>query len=56
MPLYLISFTAVVGNVLFPQWLFQGLEEMGYITAREIGARLIGLLPTFLLVPKRATI
>jgi PST family polysaccharide transporter len=50
LPLYLISFTAVVGNVLFPQWLFQGLEEMGYITAREIGARVIGLLPTFLLV------
>jgi len=48
--LFLIAWLSVLGNLLFPQWLFQGLEKMGVVTAREIGTRLIGLLPTFLLV------
>jgi PST family polysaccharide transporter len=48
--LFMIAYLNVLGNVLFPQWLFQGLEKMGVVTAREIGTRLVGLLPTFLLV------
>src|SRR5205823_470629 len=50
---FLITFLTVLGSVIFPQWLFQGLEKMGYITAREIGARLLGLLPTFLFVHRK---
>ena len=50
LPLFGITFLSVVGNVLFPVWLFQGLEQMQFITFREILARLLGLLPTFLLV------
>lgn len=48
--LYFVSFLIVVANVIFPQWLFQGIEKMENITYREVGGRLIGLAPTFLLV------
>ena len=48
--LYFISFLVVIANVVFPQWLFQGIEKMENITYREVGARLLGLAPTFLLV------
>jgi PST family polysaccharide transporter len=56
LPLYLITFLTVIGNVIFPVWLFQGLEEMQFLAFREIGARLIGLLPTFLLVRNESDI
>ena len=51
-PLFLVSFLVIVANLAFPVWLFQGLEKMESITYREVGARLIGLAPTFLLVKK----
>lgn len=53
-PLYFISFLTVVGSALFPQWLFQGLEKMEYISIREVGARVIGLMTLFFLVRTRA--
>jgi PST family polysaccharide transporter len=49
-PLFFISYLTVVGSALFPQWLFQGLEKMEYITIREVGARVIGLMTIFFLV------
>jgi PST family polysaccharide transporter len=49
-PLYFVTFLSVIANVIFPQWLFQGIEKMENITYREVGARLLGLAPTFLLV------
>ena len=49
-PVFFISFLSPVGAALFPQWLFQGLERMGYITVRELGARIIGLMAIFVLV------
>lgn len=49
-PLYLIMFQVVLANVIFPQWLFQGIEKMESITYREVGSRLLGLAPTFLFV------
>ena len=48
--LYYINFLSVVGLALFPQWLFQGIERMGFITVREIGARVLGLMFVFVLV------
>lgn len=51
-PLFLVSFLVIVANLAFPVWLFQGLEKMESLTYREVGARLIGLAPTFLLVKK----
>ncbi|MDQ2901339.1 MAG: flippase [Acidobacteriota bacterium] len=49
-PLYYISFLTVLGSFLFPVWLFMGLEKMQYITMREVGTRMIALLPIFIFV------
>lgn len=38
------------GRVLFPTWLFQGLERMGAIAAINVSIRAIGLLALILLV------
>ncbi len=46
---FLFAFLTVVGNVLFPQWYFQGVEKMRYISAFTGVAKLIsaGLLFVF---------
>ncbi|WP_276968009.1 oligosaccharide flippase family protein, partial [Metallibacterium scheffleri] len=31
--LFAVSYLAVAGNLLFPVWLYQGVQRMGYITA-----------------------
>lgn len=48
--LLLLSFGVVVGQVLFPDWLFQGLEKMGYITALNVAAKVIFTSGIFLFV------
>jgi polysaccharide transporter, PST family len=40
----------VVGNVLFPQWFFQGMEEMRAITIAQSAAKLLLIPLVFLLV------
>ena len=32
LPLYIATYTAVIGNIIFPIWFFQGIQEMRYIT------------------------
>ncbi|MFN8360712.1 MAG: oligosaccharide flippase family protein [Candidatus Kapaibacterium sp.] len=53
-PLYLWSFGAIIGDVLFPIWLFQGLEKMRYISLLNITARAIVLGLTLLFVQQEA--
>lgn len=48
--LYLASFMTVLGSLLFPTWLFQGLEVMPYTTACSVGGRLIVTAGMFALV------
>ena len=48
--LYAAVYLAVVGNVLFPVWLFQGLERMRQISVLTIAARLLVLGAIFMLV------
>ncbi len=48
--LYLWSFGVIAGDVLFPLWLFQGLEQMRYISVLNLTTRAIILLLTILLV------
>lgn len=48
--LYLITFSLVAGNVLFPQWLFQGLEKMRLISITNVVTKLIFLAGIFVFI------
>lgn len=37
------SYTVVIGNILFPVWLFQGMEKMGTIAIANITAKLMAV-------------
>lgn len=47
---YLISVGYVLGQILFPTWLFQGMEQMGQMTFFNSLFKLIFTLATFLLI------
>jgi PST family polysaccharide transporter len=47
---YFISYGIVVGQVLFPIWLFQGLEQMKYITFINIGSKIFFTICIFIFV------
>ena len=44
------AYTVVIGNVLFPVWLFQGLERMGMIAIANITAKLMAVPLIFVFV------
>ena len=48
--LYVITFSLVLGNVLFPQWLFQGLEKMKLISIINLITKLMFLAGVFIFV------
>ena len=48
--LILIAFTGVISSILFPVWLFQGLEKMSYITWLNVIPKILVLVSTFLFV------
>ena len=48
--LYLFSFGAVIGNTLFPVWLFQGAEKMKFITIINIIGGIIYTASLFIFV------
>lgn len=47
---YFISYGIVIGQVLFPIWLFQGLEQMKYITFINIGSKIFFTICIFIFV------
>jgi PST family polysaccharide transporter len=49
-PLYFLSFLAVIGNLLFPLWLYQGLQILQHVAARDLGAKFLSLVAIFLLI------
>ncbi len=48
--LYVFSFGAVIGNILFPTWFFQGTEKMKYIANLNIIGQVIYAVSIFCLV------
>lgn len=48
--LYMIVFLSVIGNVLFPIWFFQGIQQMRYITFVNVIARAFSVIGIFLFV------
>ena len=47
---YILSFGAVIGNTLFPVWLFQGQEKMRFISIINITAGMIYAIAIFVLI------
>ncbi len=48
--LYAVVYITVIGNVIFPIWFFQGVQQMRYITIVNIIARLFSIAGIFCLV------
>lgn len=52
--LFPIAFLTVIGGLLFPMWLYQGVEKMGHVAARDFVAKLLATLLIFLLVRRES--
>ena len=48
--IYILSFGAVIGNTLFPVWLFQGQEKMRFISVINIVAGMIYAISIFVFI------
>lgn len=48
--LYYTTFGIVIGNVMFPQWFFQGYEKMRIISLLNIGSKFLSTIGIFLFV------
>lgn len=48
--LYVAAFTTIFGNALLPIWFLQGLERLQAIAVIQVSARVLMLLPIFMLV------
>ncbi|MEP9404205.1 flippase [Sphingomonas sp. VNH70] len=50
LPILIAAYGMVVGNILYPQWLFQGLERLKAVSAIQVAARLIAFGALFVVV------
>lgn len=49
-PVYFATFILVIGNVLYPGWLYQGLERMTTITVMNVTAKAISVAAIFIFI------
>ncbi len=49
-PLYLVTFMTVIGSLLFPVWLYQGLQIMHFTTICSVAGRLLATILIFIYV------
>lgn len=56
LPLILCAYIAVLGNAIYPQWLFQGLERLQVISALQVATRIVILGMIILLVRNKSDI
>lgn len=49
---YLLYSGIILGNVMFPMWFFQGMENMKYITVFNIVAKSLSFIPFFIFIRK----
>ena len=45
--LFLVCFLSVIGNLLFPVWLFQGMQKMKQVAIRDFLAKVVALVTLF---------
>lgn len=48
--LYILTFGTVLGQVMLPNWLFQGMEQMKFISILNVSARALFLVLIFLII------
>jgi PST family polysaccharide transporter len=51
---FLFAFIMVFGNIMFPVWLFQGMERMRYITIINVIIKGIFIIPIFIFIKDQA--
>jgi polysaccharide transporter, PST family len=49
-----VSYLQIIGEVLFPQWYFQGIQKMKIVTYIQLGIRLLSLPFIFILIKSPA--
>jgi O-antigen/teichoic acid export membrane protein len=52
--IFILSFGLVFGNMLFPQWFFQGIEKMKYVTYFNVGAKTFYTILIFVFVKNQS--
>jgi PST family polysaccharide transporter len=52
--IFIFAYGAIVGNIMFPAWMFQGLERMKYVAALNIAAKLIFTFAIFFFIKQRS--